>query len=121
MPNRQEIALMAHLMRRAGFGEPRWELDARTAKGYEAVVEELLHLHVEALYPVGSREVVEGVLVVARRAARPAKALWMQTQCCKELPDRGDPRAASHHPHGPSTLKHHELFDALVFLHKSSR
>ena len=43
MPNRQEIALMAHLMRRAGFGEPRWELDARTAKGYEAVVEELLH------------------------------------------------------------------------------
>ena len=43
MPNRQEIALMAHLMRRAGFGEPRWELDARTAKGYEAVVEALLH------------------------------------------------------------------------------
>jgi len=43
MPDRKEIALMAHLMRRAGFGEPRWELDARAEKGYEAVVEELLH------------------------------------------------------------------------------
>jgi uncharacterized protein (DUF1800 family) len=42
MPN-QDIALMAHLMRRAGFGAPYHELEARTAKGYEATVEELLH------------------------------------------------------------------------------
>ena len=34
---------MAHLMRRAGFGAPREELEARAAKGYEATVEELLH------------------------------------------------------------------------------
>ena len=39
----EEIASMAHLMRRAGFGDPRGDLDARVAKGYEAVVEELLH------------------------------------------------------------------------------
>ena len=39
----QDIALMAHLMRRAGFGAPRAELEARVAKGYEATVEELLH------------------------------------------------------------------------------
>ena len=38
----QDIALMAHLMRRAGFGAPRDELEARVAKGYEATVEELL-------------------------------------------------------------------------------
>ena len=38
-----DIALMAHLMRRAGFGAPYEELEARTAKGYEATVEELLH------------------------------------------------------------------------------
>ena len=38
-----DIALMAHLMRRAGFGAPRDELEARVAKGYEATVEELLH------------------------------------------------------------------------------
>ncbi|MQG34679.1 MAG: DUF1800 domain-containing protein [SAR202 cluster bacterium] len=43
MPSREDIALMAHLMRRAGFGESRWELDARAAQCYEAVVEELLH------------------------------------------------------------------------------
>ena len=38
----QDIALMAHLMRRAGFGAPYDELVARAAKGYEATVEELL-------------------------------------------------------------------------------
>jgi uncharacterized protein (DUF1800 family) len=42
MPN-QAIALMAHLMRRAGFGAPYAELEARAAKGYEATVEDLLH------------------------------------------------------------------------------
>ena len=39
----QEIALMAHLMRRAGFGATRDELEALVANGYEAAVEELLH------------------------------------------------------------------------------
>ena len=39
----KDIALMAHLMRRAGFGANRDELEARTAKGYEATVEELLN------------------------------------------------------------------------------
>ena len=39
----QDIALMAHLMRRAGFGATRDELEARVANGYEATVEELLN------------------------------------------------------------------------------
>ena len=39
----KEIALMAHLMRRAGFGATFEELEARAAKGYEATVDELLH------------------------------------------------------------------------------
>ena len=38
-----DIALMAHLMRRAGFGATREELETRVKKGYEATVEELLH------------------------------------------------------------------------------
>ena len=38
----KDIALMAHLMRRAGFGATRDELEERVAKGYEATVEELL-------------------------------------------------------------------------------
>jgi len=40
---KEDIALMAHLMRRAGFGAPYTELEARAAKGYEATVQELLH------------------------------------------------------------------------------
>ena len=36
------IALMAHLMRRAGFGESRELLENRMSVGYEATVEELL-------------------------------------------------------------------------------
>jgi hypothetical protein len=42
MANQEDIALMAHLMRRAGFGATRDELEARVAKGYEETVEELL-------------------------------------------------------------------------------
>ena len=38
----KNIALMAHLMRRAGFGASYDELEARVSKGYEATVEELL-------------------------------------------------------------------------------
>ena len=43
MPVREQIALMGHLMRRAGFGASHEELAVRAAKGYEATVEELLH------------------------------------------------------------------------------
>ena len=39
-----DVALMAHLMRRAGFGATRRELDEYVAKGYETVVDELLNL-----------------------------------------------------------------------------
>ena len=38
-----DILLMAHLMRRAGFGASYEELERRVAKGYEATVEELLY------------------------------------------------------------------------------
>ena len=37
-----DIELMAHLMRRAGFGATFQELEQYTAKGYEAMVDELL-------------------------------------------------------------------------------
>ncbi|MGH7097181.1 MAG: DUF1800 domain-containing protein [Stellaceae bacterium] len=43
MAYQDDIAQMAHLMRRAGFGADRDELEARAWKGYEATVEELLH------------------------------------------------------------------------------
>jgi uncharacterized protein (DUF1800 family) len=42
MPD-HDIALVAHLMRRAGFGASPAELEALAAQGYEATVEALLH------------------------------------------------------------------------------
>ncbi len=39
----EKLALMGHLMRRAGFGATRTELEGLTSKAYEDVVEELLH------------------------------------------------------------------------------
>ena len=38
----QDIALMAHLMRRAGFGATREQIGENVARGYEAVVEDLI-------------------------------------------------------------------------------
>ena len=38
-----DIGLMAHLLRRAGFGATREEMGSRLVKGYEATVEELVH------------------------------------------------------------------------------
>src|SRR5581483_1640854 len=39
----ERLALMAHLLRRAGFGASRDELEAYAARPYEEVVEDLLH------------------------------------------------------------------------------
>ena len=43
MAHKDDVALMAHLMRRAGFGATREQLEKYVAQGYEATVEELLH------------------------------------------------------------------------------
>ena len=42
MANKEDIALMAHLMRRAGFGATRDELERLADQGYEETVEQLL-------------------------------------------------------------------------------
>jgi len=39
----QDVALMAHLLRRIGFGASRDEIEAKAAQGYDAVVEEFLN------------------------------------------------------------------------------
>ena len=43
MPNQDDIALIAHLMRRAGFGASRAELETFADRGYEWTVEWLLN------------------------------------------------------------------------------
>ena len=40
---RTGVALMGHLMRRAAFGAPAGQLETLAARGYEAVVDDLLH------------------------------------------------------------------------------
>ena len=42
MPD-QDVGLMAHLLRRAGFGASRDEIEAKVAQGYDATVEALLN------------------------------------------------------------------------------
>jgi len=43
MASQEDIVLMAHLARRAGFGASRAEIEAQAAQGYDAVVEALLN------------------------------------------------------------------------------
>ena len=43
MADNQELALMSHLFRRAGFGASRETLDAAIEKGYDQTVNELLN------------------------------------------------------------------------------
>ena len=43
MANQEDIALIAHLMRRAGFGATRGEQEKLIEQGYEATVEQLLN------------------------------------------------------------------------------
>ena len=51
----ENTALMAHLLRRAGFGATRRELEHYLSLGYEAAVEDLLH-------PVGPRNLPDDVI-----------------------------------------------------------
>mgnify|MGYP000002826230 CR=1 FL=1 len=58
---KESIDLMAHLMRRAGFGAQYDELEARAAKGYEATVEELFRtVHAHPTLPEGLMEAAHG-------------------------------------------------------------
>ena len=51
-----DVALMAHLMRRAGFGAGREELEEKVARGYENVVEDMLN-------PSGDRQTLPDDLI----------------------------------------------------------
>ncbi len=56
MTTTADISLMAHLMRRAGFGATREELEELVARGYENVVEDMLN-------PSGDRGVLSDDLI----------------------------------------------------------
>ena len=48
----REFSLMAHLMRRAGFGAPYEEIAERGSRGYETVVDELVDPDAHGIPPV---------------------------------------------------------------------
>jgi hypothetical protein len=81
----EDIELMAHLMRRAGFGADRDELEARVAKGYEATVEELLN-------PTGQRADRQHFLLYHPGFKRPiaspgmGSSAWLYDMMHTELP-----------------------------------
>ena len=60
-----ETALMAHLLRRAGFGASRDELEQYMAMGYDGAVEDLLLVLLRAPRGMGSDD--ESSLLVNRR------------------------------------------------------
>ena len=68
MGNKEDISLMAHLMRRAGFGATRDELEALVVKGYEATVEELVD-------PKESSQADEHILMRYYPSSLPSNAL----------------------------------------------
>ena len=70
MASREEIALVSHLMRRAGFGATPDELEEYTAKGYEAVVEDMVN-------PERCPEIEEDI--VARYWGGEAAPMWVGT------------------------------------------
>ncbi len=64
-----ELSLIAHLMRRAGFSARRDELEAFAAKGYEAVVDELLR---PEDFPDVEKDILERY-----NHGRPGEGHWM--------------------------------------------
>lgn len=70
MASREEVALVSHLMRRAGFGTTPRELEEYTAKGYEAVVEEMVN-------PERRPEIEEDI--VARYRGGEVQDIWVGT------------------------------------------
>ena len=75
----KDIALIAHLMRRAGFGAPREELETRISKGYEKNVEELLDPDAHGIPSISEAEILRYMPSLVRGLGPPifAQGNWM--------------------------------------------
>ncbi len=79
----EDLALMAHLMRRAGFGATRDELEAQVANGYEATVEDLLHPRDQGNLP---DDVIRRYHVAADEGANAGTVKWMYRMITTRCP-----------------------------------
>ena len=77
MATKEDIALFSHLMRRAGFGSTRDEIEAMAEDGYEATVEKLLNY--ESQEPVDDYTLYRyhPITEVPGGAAIPGQANWL--------------------------------------------
>ena len=83
----EDLALMAHLMRRAGFGATRDELEAHVANGYEETVEDLLHARDRGNIP---DDVIRRYHVAADEGVYGGTRDWMYRMITTPLPARGE-------------------------------
>ena len=81
----RDIALMAHLLRRAGFGATRDELETYVAKGYEETVEELLYPERK---PVWEEDIYLRNFpdLQDRTAAEPCQVFWAYRMIATQRP-----------------------------------
>ena len=77
MADNGDVALMAHLMRRAGFGVPYDEMDRLVEQGYEATVEELLHPEDQPRTDEHSLFRYHPITEVPGGAVGPGQAYWL--------------------------------------------
>ena len=85
MASREDIALMSHLMRRAGFGASRDEIEQMCEQGYEVTVEQLLN---PTGPPVDEYDLYRHhpITEVPGGAAAPGQAAWLYFMATTQRP-----------------------------------
>jgi uncharacterized protein (DUF1800 family) len=86
MANREDIALMSHLMRRAGFGASREEIERLCEQGYETTVEELLDPESKPEVDFYSLYRHHPITEVPGGAAGPGQANWLYYMVMTQRP-----------------------------------
>ncbi|MDP6513593.1 MAG: DUF1800 domain-containing protein [SAR202 cluster bacterium] len=85
MASREDIALMSHLMRRAGFGASRDEVEKLCEQGYEATVEQLLN-PTEPVVDEYDLYRHHPITEVPGGAAAPGQAAWLYFMVTTQRP-----------------------------------
>ena len=86
MASREDIALISHLMRRAGFGATREEVERYCEMGYEATVEELLSPESQPPVDEYSLYRYHPITEVPGGAAAPGQANWLYWMVTTQRP-----------------------------------
>ena len=85
MASNGDIALMAHLMRRAGFGATRDELERYAARTYESVVDDLIN---PERFPEFEEDVLDRYYGESQMNALPAKWIYRMVNSHRPLEEK---------------------------------